>query len=54
MRLIALSEIFSALNPCQRPSKRPVVVLSPALGLHSWGKELSPVVLEVAGLGPLV
>ena len=54
MRSIALSEIFSALNLCRRPSRRAVVVLSLASDPHSWGRELLFDVFVAVGLGNLL
>ena len=54
MRSISLSEIYSALNLCRRPSRRPVVVLCLASDPHSWGRELLFDVLVAIGLGNLL
>ena len=58
MRLIALSEIFSALNLCLRPSRQPVEKVTPVLGNHSSEIALLPLPSWTGGVdsppaGPL-
>ena len=52
MSSIAWSEIFSALNPCLRPSKRPVEEVAPVFGNRSSEVALLPL-LSLAGVDSL-